>query len=275
MNNYCIRFTCEDEATAELITAALSSFPFYAFVEEDNYLAAYIEEADWTPALQDAIQQIELPFLRSYTAVFLPYQNWNAVWESNFQPIVVNNFCGVRAGFHAALETVTHEILIDPEMAFGTGHHATTYMMIELMEEIDFNHQFVFDFGCGTGILAILAAKMGASNIDAIDLSPAAYENTLKNADVNNIHNINAVLGTLEILEPKQYDIILANINRNVLLDAMPTLFARVKSGGQVLLSGILLADLPLIKQAALDTGFQTGKHLQRDGWIALRLHKP
>lgn len=275
MNNYCIRFKCEDETTAELITAALSPFPFYAFVEEDNYLAAYLEEADWTSALQDALQQIELPFPLSYTATFLPYHNWNAVWESNFQPIVVNDFCGVRAGFHAPLDTVTHEILIDPEMAFGTGHHATTYMMIELMEEIDFTHQFVFDFGCGTGILAILAAKMGASSIDAIDVSLAAYENTLKNTDVNNVHNINAVHGTLEVLEPKQYDIILANINRNVLLEAMPSLFARVKSGGQVLLSGILLADLPLIKQAALDSGFQTGKHLERDGWIALRLRKP
>jgi ribosomal protein L11 methyltransferase len=275
MNNYCIRFPIKDESEGQMLMAQLLDYPFYSFVEKTESLEAYITAEDWTTELKVQLEQTAAPFSMKYQEEFLPYENWNAVWESNFQPIQVGDFCGIRAGFHPPLEQVKHEILIDPEMAFGTGHHATTYMVIELMQAIDFREKVVFDYGCGTGILAILAAKLGASLIDAIDISIQAFENTLKNISVNAVNNIHIVHGEIDKIIREDYDIILANINRNVLLASMATLFTRVKPHGIVLLSGILHQDFSEVKQAAARSGFFYEKHLEKEGWIAMRLRRP
>lgn len=255
--------------------AHLADFPFYSFEELENYLLAYITADDWSAELEQKIKEIQVPFPILYEVNFLPYKNWNAVWESNFQPIQVQNFCGIRAGFHPPFEKVEHEILIDPRMAFGTGHHATTFLVIEMMQTINFTHQNVFDFGCGTGILSILASKLGASSIDAIDVSLPAFENTINNAKINGVHNIYTVHGTLEKIIRDDYDIILANINRKVILESMETLFSKVKPAGIAILSGILQDDQAVVKQAAEGSGFQLERLLEKEGWIAMQLKKP
>ena len=275
MNNYCIRFQVKDEFEGQILMAQLADYPFYSFVETADSLEAYIAAEDWTEELKGQIEQAEAPFSIKYQEEFLPYENWNAVWESNFRSIRVGDFCGIRAGFHPPFEQVTHEILIDPEMAFGTGHHATTYMVIDLMRAIEFRGKVVFDYGCGTGILAILAAKLGARLVDAIDISIQAFENTLKNIKVNAVNNIYTIHGKIDKIIRQDYDIILANINRNVLLDSMDTLFSQVKPLGIVLLSGILHQDVSEVKQAAERSGFVYEKHLEKEGWIAMRLRRP
>lgn len=275
MNNYCIRFRIAEESAADILMAQLADFPFYSFVESENELEAYISADDWSEELEISIHQLEIPFPLDYEVNFLPYKNWNEVWESNFKPIQINDFCGVRAGFHPKFEGVAYEILIDPKMAFGTGHHATTYMVIELMQSIDFDDKVIFDFGCGTGILGILASQMGARLIDAIDYALPAFENTIRNAKVNGVNNIHVVHGTIEKIIREDYDIILANINRKVILETMDALFKKVKQQGIVILSGILQEDREVVKQAAERSGFQLEKELQKDDWIALKLKKP
>lgn len=275
MNNYCIRFQVADPSESDILMAHLADYPFYSFVESATQLEAYITADDWSEALEARVRQLRVTFPVDYEVDFLPYENWNAVWEANFQPIRVKDFCGIRAGFHPSFAGVEYEILIDPEMAFGTGHHATTYLVMELMQSLAFTDKLVFDFGCGTGILGILAAQMGATLVDAVDVSLPAFENTLKNARVNGVNNIHAVHGTIEKIIREDYDVILANINRNVILEAMDTLFRKVKQQGLVILSGILQDDLQVVKQAALSSGFQFEKHLEKAGWIALLLKKP
>ncbi|MEM6376973.1 MAG: 50S ribosomal protein L11 methyltransferase [Bacteroidota bacterium] len=274
MDNYCLSFTTESTAQAELLSAVLSDFPFYSFVEAEQKLEAYIKADDWTKDLQETLSKIDLINPLDYTIEFLPYTNWNAVWESNFQAIEVPGFCGVRASFHPPFKDVKHEILIDPEMAFGTGHHETTFMMMQLMESMDFNDKKVFDYGCGTGILAILADKMGANQIEAVDIEQPAYENTINNAQKNDASNIKAIHGTLENVSREDFQIILANINRNVILSSLSTLNLKLTEGGLILLSGILQVDFEKVKLAAEQEGFIYNKHLSKGDWVAIMMQK-
>lgn len=274
MDNYCVCFRLAGDIMPDVMMAHLSDFPFYSFEESEDELKAYIHAKDWPKETQQGIKSLSEALGISYREEFLPYQNWNAIWEANFQPIEVPGFCGVRASFHPSFENVKHEILIDPEMAFGTGHHATTFMVMDLMQAIPFRGKKVFDYGCGTGILAILAAKLEAAHIDAVDIEKPAYENTLKNAEKNSVFIINVIHGTLEQVTQQDFDIILANINRNVILDSLDTLFEKAASGASLVLSGILHNDLPEVKQAAESSGFQYERHLEKDGWIALLMKK-
>ena len=274
MDNYCLSFTTESTAVSELLIAALSDFPFYSFVEEENKLQAYINAEDWTDDLRRTLSMLDLVKTFDYQVEFLPYTNWNAVWESNFQAIEVPGFCGVRASFHRSFEDVKHEIIIDPEMAFGTGHHETTFMMMQLMESLDFEGKKVFDYGCGTGILAILADKMGAKPIEAVDIEQPAYENTINNAQKNGAKNIKAIHGTLENVSGKDFQIILANINRNVILSSLSTLNLKLTEGGLILLSGILQVDFEKVKLAAEQEGFIYKKHLSKGDWVAIMMQK-
>lgn len=274
MDNYCLSFTTTSLTQAELLMAFLSDFPFYTFSEEGQQLHAYIKAEDWSETLKSELDKIELIQDTPYEIQFLPYTNWNAVWESNFQPIEVPGFCGVRASFHPPFEQVKYEILIDPEMAFGTGHHETTFMMMQLMEHLDFSQKRVFDYGCGTGILAILADKMGAKLIDAVDIEKPAYENTLVNAQKNDTNNIKAIHGTLAQVLGADFHIILANINRNVILSSLHSLNLKLTKDGLLLLSGILKVDFEIVKLAAEKEGFTYKKHLSKGDWVAILMQK-
>lgn len=263
-----------EEAKHDLLIAMLSEFPFYAFESAGDQLFAYIHEKDWSEELGQSIQDLDWLKPHPFTTKKLPYQNWNEVWESNFQPIKVNDFCYIRAPFHEEDKSAQYQILINPEMAFGTGHHATTFMMIQLMADVDFLEKKVLDYGCGTGILAILADMLGASTIDAIDIEQPAYENTLANASINAATKVNALHGTLPDIYATDYQIVLANINRNVILSSLPALNTHLLQDGFLFLSGVLQKDFPLVKQRAEDEGFSYRTHLIKGDWVALLMQK-
>jgi ribosomal protein L11 methyltransferase len=195
-------------------------------------------------------------------------QNWNAVWERNFHPVIVDDFCAVRADFHKTITTVKHQIIITPKMSFGTGHHATTYMMMAQMRDIDFMNKRVFDFGTGTGILAILARKLGAVSVTAIDVDEWSIKNAKENLERNYSDNIDIQLSTT--IPSSQHDIILANINRNVIIQYFPLLKNALKKGSFLLLSGLLTTDENEVTAVAETYKLQLQKKLERSGWISL-----
>ena len=198
--------------------------------------------------------------------------NWNQVWESNFEPVVVDDFVSVRAEFHKPEKNPAHEIIITPKMSFGTGHHATTYMMIEQMRDLDFKDKEVFDFGTGTGILAILAHKMGAGRVEAIDVDEWSIDNARENFDRNGCTKCEVTLST--IIPNKHFDIILANINRNVLLQYASSLNAATKDAAYLLLSGLMIDDEGDITKEFMQQGFRLVKQSQRNNWICLLFAK-
>jgi len=273
LDYFQIKTTCQTNQS-EILIALFSQYPFDTFEEQEEGFSAYIPVSEWGNEIEKSIHKLQENFTFQWEKIHIPYQNWNAVWESNFQPILVRDFCGIRADFHEPLQQVKHEIVINPKMAFGTGHHETTFMVMSLMEEMNFLDKTVFDYGCGTGILAILASKLGAKTIDAVDIEQPSYENTIENAQINSRSNIQSFLGTLSNISGTNYDIILANINRNVILDSLPTLFNKLKDGGQLIVSGFLKVDIDLLKTEATKAGFEIGKGLERNKWICLELLK-
>jgi len=270
MNYYKVSITSSVEKQ-DLIIALLSQSDFNGFEEEDFGFKAYIGEEAYDAAF---IQELADQYNFSYKAKLIPAQNWNAVWESNFQPIQIDDFCGIRADFHPPFDKVEHEITINPKMAFGTGHHETTMMMMEIMRTFDFKDQKVFDYGCGTGILAILAAKMGAQPIIAIDYDPLSTENTIENCAKNNILQVETLLGELSVVKETEFDFILANINRNVILNSLPSLFLKTKQNGQVLISGILHTDQALVTEKIEEVGFSILNVISKGEWICMQLSK-
>ncbi len=202
-------------------------------------------------------------------------ENWNKSWESSFDAIIIDDFCTVKATFHNIENKTKHSITIDPEMAFGTGHHETTYAMIQMMERLDFADKEVMDYGTGTAILAILAELLGAKHIFAFDYDEVATECAIRCVSLNNCNNITC--DTAEIAQTDttvQYDIILANINRHVLLTTAHEVYARQKSGGELLLSGILESDFNLVLDKYTSVGYQLDEKIQRGEWLCLRMSK-
>jgi ribosomal protein L11 methyltransferase len=267
------QFNCPPDIQ-EILIAQLGEWPFEVFEEQEQCLLAYIPQPYDDEVLHEFIEGLSKQFGFSFSKESIPDQNWNAVWEQNFQPVVVDDFCAVRAEFHEPFPGVRFELVIQPRMAFGTGHHATTEMMIRTMQSIDFNGKSVFDFGCGTGILAILAAKMGATNIEAVDIEQESYDNTILNAGINQVNDIKTWCGVITAVPERQYDIILANINRNVLLDNMKTMAQRLISSGILLLSGILEADYDVIVAAAAAENFRITGKMQQGDWLCLSFVK-
>lgn len=256
------------EEQREIVLAFLSALPFDTFEETETGLNAYLPASQISDFSEEALSDLQERFGIQWDKSLIKSQNWNAVWESNFQPIIVGNFCGIRADFHPPLTHVEHEILLNPRMAFGTGHHATTYMVIEQMSGINFQNEKVLDYGCGTGILAILAARLGAQPIDAVDIEAAAWENTLENCRINGVPEVTVFHGTLDAIEDFGYGIILANINRNVILDSLSTLYEKLEKNGKLIVSGILIQDQKLVEQTALQAGFKANISVERDKWI-------
>lgn len=235
----CARFETSDPATIDLLTGLLSLTGFDGFQEDEQSLSAFINA--------EAFDEIE--FNKNIQSVGIKYsfsdiyeENWNQLWESSFTPVVIPGKVAVRADFHVPVEDVLHEIIITPKMSFGTGHHATTWLMMEEMMNTDFKDKSVLDFGTGTGILAILSEKCGATRIDAIDNDEWSLTNARENIDNNECSHINLYRAEA-VPDGRQFDIILANINRNVLLDNRQMLAAALSSGGTLFLSGLLSTD--------------------------------
>ncbi|MBK9257982.1 MAG: 50S ribosomal protein L11 methyltransferase [Saprospiraceae bacterium] len=257
-------------STEEALLGLLSEYPFESFEETDEQLIGYIPETQLTDQISKEINEIIHKFSADYQVETIEPQNWNEIWEASFQPVIVEDFCIVRADFHPTDEDIQHDLIINPKMAFGTGHHATTYMMIRKMADLDFSGKSVFDFGCGTGILAILASKLGAEKIDAIDIETESYQNTIENSAQNHVHNVTAYLGSLEDISPKKYDIILANINRNILVRYVDDLKDRMHTDSYLLVSGVLVEDKEILEKAFKAKGFVSVSDLQKDNWICI-----
>ena len=281
MNYYAIEITPRiyeesfgqySEEKNEIIIAVLSDLPFDTFEETTTGVKAFMPENDWNDSVEEQLTEFSQIFDFSFEKTFIPYQNWNVIWESNFQPIKVDDFVGLRADFHPPTEGVLFDLVINPKMAFGTGHHETTYMVMELMRDVDFLGKKVLDYGCGTGILAILASKLGATDIEAVDIEEASYENTLENSVINDVHNIKSFCGRLDIIPSSDFDVILANINRNVILYSLSDLKRRLNKGGIILISGFLKQDEQILLDATVKEGFQHIETKHRGNWLSMKL---
>lgn len=260
----------------EIIIAQLAEFGFESFTENDKGLYAYIKSPDYTSALDDKLKDILLPEGTSiaYQINRIKGENWNAKWESDFEPIFVNNRCLVKASFHKNLPEFEYEIIIDPKMSFGTGHHQTTHLMIEAILNEDFTNKTVLDMGCGTGVLAILAEKRGAKSVLAIDIDDWAYQNSLENIQVNGCNKIKAVCGDVNVIQGKSFEIILANINRNILLSDIKHYVKSLSSNGKLIISGILKSDIEVIQQNTNENGLSHLTTSTRDEWVTMSFQK-
>jgi ribosomal protein L11 methyltransferase len=268
MGNYLqITFRPIAAEKAELLIAQLHEANFEGFEEEDDTLKAYVREELCDLEELNAISEAHDV---AYGMTTIEETNWNAVWESNFDPVIVDDFVAVRAGFHAPISSVEHEIVITPKMSFGTGHHATTFMMMQQMRELDFNGKSVFDFGTGTGVLAILAVKLGAAEVIAVDNDDWSIANAQENLE-NNDAGITRLLKADSAAGEGSFDIILANINKNVILDNMVDLKAHLKQGGTLLLSGLLVTDEEDIRMACEKYGLIFVSRKERHNWLCIK----
>lgn len=264
----------KEEDDRQALLDLLAPLPILGFEETNTELVAYI---DVTALNEDLISRLAIiadVANCTYRREFVPGQNWNEQWEASFQAVRVGNFVGIRAEFHPSFEDVEHELLIHPRMAFGTGHHATTFLVIQRMQELSFTNKSVFDYGCGTGILAILAQKLGALPITAVDIEEAATENTLVNMEANGISGIQVFTGDITAVPATKNDFILANINRNVILSSLGALYARTADDGHLLVSGILAQDQKLVDAKAIEEGWKKVLTRERNGWLLLHYRR-
>ena len=275
MDYYELLFTTHptEDYQQDLLIDTLAGIGFDTFEEVEGGFKAYIPEADFDKeALEENLAPYHEIFSFNYEVNVIPQKNWNEVWESNFSPIQIRDKVYVRATFHEHKPEFPLEIVIDPKMAFGTGHHETTSMMMDLMLDTDFVGKDVLDMGCGTGILAILASKLGAKDITAIDYDPVCYDSTIENSTLNHIGNIKAICGSKEVIPNVQFDVILANINRNILLDQMERYSEVLKDGGEIYFSGFYESpDLEIIKEKAGKYGLTYIRHKKTKDWVAAK----
>ncbi len=251
----------------DILIAQLSGIGFEGFEEEKNLLKAFISKKDYKDLqMKSLIEQSGM----EYKISIIKYKNWNEVWEAGFNPVIVGNFCAIRATFHKPVNGVEYDIIITPKMSFGTGHHATTYLMIKAMEQITIKGKSVFDFGTGTGVLAILAEKMGASTIEAIDIDEWSIENGKENLLQNQSEKI-ILYKSEEITSSKKFDVIFANINRNVILQHLGDMKAHLSPGGVIVLSGLLTGDEEAVSIKAKDFHLKLSSREERQSWICLQ----
>ena len=259
------------QPAVEILIAELGYAGFESFVETEEGVTAYIQKVEWNPSILDDIQILNSDeFEINYTFEDIEQTNWNAEWEKNFKPIVVDNLCTVRAPFHEKPDT-EFDIVIEPKMSFGTGHHETTHMMIQHILKNDFKNKTVLDMGCGTGVLAILAEKRGAKPIDAIDIDNWCYLNSIENVERNNCKNISVFEGDSSLLKDKKYDIIIANINRNILLKDMHIYASCLNKNGVLFLSGFYNNDIPIIEEECKKHMLKLDEKLERNNWVSLK----
>ena len=259
------------EPISEILIAELGNVGFESFVETENGVTAYIQKTDWNAEiLADVFVLNSDEFSIEYNLNEVPQTNWNAEWEKNFEPIQVDDLVSIRAPFHEN-PNLKYDIVIEPKMSFGTGHHETTHMMVQHLLQLDLENKKVLDMGCGTGILAIFAEMKGAKPLDAIDIDNWCYENSVENVTRNNCDNISVYEGDATLLVDKKYDVIIANINRNILLMDMKVYTNCLQEGGILLLSGFYEQDIPVIDAEVSKYGLKLEKFIQRNNWVALK----
>ena len=265
-------FTCSPkEPATEILVAELGNVGFESFVENENGVTAYIQKTDWNAEiLADIFVLNSKEFSIDYNQNEVPQTNWNEEWEKNFEPIQVDDLVSIRAPFHEN-PNLKYDIVIEPKMSFGTGHHETTHMMVQHLLQLDLENKKVLDMGCGTGILAIFAEMKGAKPLDAIDIDNWCYENSLENVARNNCKNISVYEGDASLLEDKKYDVIIANINRNILLMDMKVYTNCLNEKGVLLLSGFYEEDIPVIDAEVSKFGLTLETTIQRNNWVALK----
>lgn len=263
------------EIGAEVLVAAMSEQGFESFVDTQNGFSAYISEQTYSDSLfKELISDYSGLFNISYSINTIPHQNWNKVWEESFEPIDIDGECYIRAPFHAAQNQYRYQIIIEPKMSFGTGHHETTRLMIKKMMEIELKNKSLLDMGCGTGVLAILASKMGANTISAVDIEDWSIENTRENMQRNEVANIDAKKGDVNVILEKTFFNILANINKNVLMADIPNYAAMLESGGNLILSGFFDTNIEELKQKAESNNLTFVNSLSENNWALLHFNK-
>lgn len=259
------------EPGAEILVAELGEKPFDSFVETEEGVIAYIRKEDWTEDVLEDLYILSSPeFTITHVVEEIEQVNWNEEWEKNFEPIDVDGKCHVRAPFHPKTDA-EYDIVIEPKMSFGTGHHETTHMMIQHLLETDINQLKTLDMGCGTAILAILAEMKGAQPIDAIDIDRWCYENSLENAERNGCSHIAVYEGDAALLKGKSYDLVIANINRNILLNNMQQYVDCLNKNGLLLLSGFYEEDIAAIDASCTEKGLKQLKKFSRNNWVSLK----
>ncbi|OUR96035.1 ribosomal protein L11 methyltransferase [Flavobacteriales bacterium 33_180_T64] len=262
------------QPAVEILIAELGYAGFESFVETEDGVTAYIQKEEWHANILEDIYILNSDeFEITYTSEEIEQTNWNKEWEKNFNSIIVDGICSVRAPFHDKPNT-DFDIVIEPKMSFGTGHHETTHMMIQHILKNDFKNKSVLDMGCGTGVLAILTEMKGAKPIDAIDYDNWCYLNSIENVERNNSQNITVLEGDASLLLGKQYDIVIANINRNILLNDMGTYTKTLNENGVLFLSGFYNSDIPIIEAECNKFNLKHVETLERNNWVALKFEK-
>ncbi len=263
------------EELKEILFAELSDLGFDSFIETDSGFEGSILEEDY---LDEPLENTLSPYLSriSFEKEVVADQNWNEKWESNYPYIIVDNTCAIRASFHPSFSHLPYEVIINPKMSFGTGHHPTTLLMLQELLKLDLKDKTVFDIGCGTGILAILAKKKGALVVWACDIEEWAFENTKENCSLNKAENIQIFKGTVSKLPKKdlKFDIILANINRNVLLEEIQNYYNLLSPEGKLILSGFYTEDNPIIANTATKLELNNFLSLNEKNWSLLGFEK-
>ena len=261
------------EPATEMLIAQLGYVGFESFVEQDYGVTAYIQKQEWnSKILEDVFLLHSNEFNITFEHNEIAQTNWNEEWEKNFNPIQVDDLVSIRAPFHTN-PSLQFDIVIEPKMSFGTGHHETTHMMVQHLLALDLDSKKVLDMGCGTGILAIFAEMKGAKPIDAIDIDSWCYENSLENIQRNNCNHITVYEGDASLLKEK-YDVIIANINRNILLSDMKTYTDCLNENGVLLLSGFYKEDIVIIEDEVNKHGLTFETMIQRNNWVALKYVK-
>ena len=262
------------EMGAEILMAELAEVGFDSFEDTPTGIKAYIPKDSWNEHILQDIYLLSNPeFTISYQITEIEQVNWNEEWEKNFSPIVVEDLCTVRANFHPVPNT-RYDIVITPKMSFGTGHHETTYMMLQQLLPLSLEGAKVLDMGCGTGILAIMAALRGAHDITAIDIDPWCVENATENVQQNDCSFITIKEGDVSLIAGEQYNLILANINRNILLSDIPAYIQALLPQGLLLVSGFYEEDLPAIKEKCQEVGLTYLSHIERNRWVSAKFQR-
>ncbi|MDL2241657.1 50S ribosomal protein L11 methyltransferase [Bacteroidales bacterium OttesenSCG-928-L03] len=279
MNYYELKLTLtpNTETNRDVASAILAEIGFESFVESERGLDAFVSEKNYSEeALAETLQTLPLMDTRvQYHVEFIQGQDWNEEWEKNFfQPILINDEVVIHSSFHQDIPQVKYDIVIDPKMAFGTGHHQTTSLMVSYLLETDTAGKSFLDMGCGTAVLAILANMKGANPVVAIDIDEWAYENSLENIRLNGTPDIRVLLGDASLLGKESYDIIFANINRNILLADIPTYASCLNGKAALYMSGFYREDIPAIREMCESQGLQFVSYKEKDNWVAAYFSK-
>lgn len=273
---FIFRYDTDKDYIGDLLSAALGEIGFESFVKGNEGLTAYVPQNLYNEeAVKSLLASFEYADNIPYESKLIKGQNWNEEWEKHyFQPIIMGNDCVIHSTFHKDIPAATYEILIDPKMSFGTGHHETTSLMLGEVLKADIKGKSLLDMGCGTAVLAILASKRGANPILAIDIDEWVYENSLENIKLNDVNNIRVMQGGAELLGKEKFDIILANINRNILLHDMHAYAACMNTGSELFMSGFYKNDIPVIDEEAKKLGLKLISFEEKNLWVAVHYKK-